>query len=274
MEAARVFLSLPFRTEKTEEEHPECLSVFDSRHMNRFFEALREEVSAAAVDTDGLQVVEIVLGNGSAAHLTADDLSGTVRLIRQMLPVSPHAAVRLTVTPAGFDFYKLSAVKQLQNASIRFELPGLTEERLRAGGYRCTPEKAYQALECCFQNGFRDFSVFLTAEDMPEEEAEATLTKLLAVHPEAILLRSDAEDGFVREVDRILTGEHWTRSGNSWYRDAVPETPRCSIQLGLGPGAVSVFDGTGVRSTRDFDFYCDHAGDFEALVRHAEEEEQ
>ena len=272
MELARVFLSLPFRTEKIEEEHSECLSVFDSRHMNRFFEALKEEVSAAASDANDLQIREIVLGNGSAAHLTADDLRGTVRLILQLLPVSPYATIQLTMTPAGFDFYKLSAVKQLQNATICFELPGLTERSLRAGGYRCSADKAYQALECCFQNGFRYFSVFLTAIDLPEKETDDTLEKILAVHTEAIQPRNDAKLDFVQQVNRILSGQNWIRSGNSWYRDKAPAVPHCSVQIGLGPGAISVFDGIAVRSTSDFDFYCDHAGDFEALVRRAEAE--
>ena len=268
-ETARLFISLPFRTDGIETAYPGCLKTFDARDLDRFLAALDRELRTVAEECDEIQVQEIALGNGSAAHFPADDLTKMIRLIRESFHVSPRARISLTMTPSGFDFYKLSAVRQLGNAAICFELPGLTEETLRSGGYRCSVKKAEDALNCCFQNGFTDFEVSLTEKKLEPEEAERTLQTLLAVHPKKITLRDDAEPDFRQTVDDRLTAAGWSRKDNHWYREAQSSMPRCAVQIGCGPGAVSVFDGVPVKSTADFDFYCAHSDDFEALVKHA-----
>jgi hypothetical protein len=271
-EAARIFLSLPFRTEGQEEEHPGCLKQFDSRHIDRFLEALDKEIGEASQECDDLLVREIVIGNGSVSHLTADDLTQIVHRIRMAFPVSPQAEIRLTVTPSGFDFYKLNAIRQLGNSRICMEFPALSDEVLQAAGYHCSAEKAEKALDCCFQNGFRNYSVFLTADALETEVLEGTLNRCLEAHPKEIILRKDAEDALLQAADRLLSAKGWTAAENRWYREAIPEPVPCSAQIGLGPGAITVFDSTPFQSARDFDFYCSHSDDFEALVRQAETE--
>ena len=271
METARIGVSLPFRAEGPAEEHVGCRKTFDSRDMDRFLTALYREIHEASADCDDLLVREIVFGNGSAAHFTADDLMRMVSEIKKQFHVSPQAVIRFTVTPAGFDFYKLSAIRQMRG-SVCFELPALTDEGLQAGEYHCTAEQAAAALECCFQNGFRQFSVYLTARSMKEKEAEETLKRLLAMHPEAIRLRKDAADPFTDTVNRILEAEGWTRRDHCWTCEAIPDPAPCSVQIGCGPNAVSVFENTALRSTADFEYYCEHADDFEALVRQAEQD--
>ena len=272
-ETARVFISLPFRTDGLEAEHPGCLKSFDARHINRFLSALEREIQSTAEECDDLQVREIVLGNGSAAHFTADDLTGMIRSVRNHFRVSQEVAIRLTMTPSGFDFYKLSAVKQMGNVSICFEIPALTEDSLREGGYHCSAEKASDALNCCFQNGFRAFAVSLSARSLKTEEAESTLKTLLAVHPEEISLQESASSELRQTAESMFSGAGWLRAENNrWYRERIPKQVRCAAQIGCGPNAVSVFDGLAVRTTSDFDFYCDHADDFEALAEHAQTE--
>ena len=164
----------------------------------------------------------------------------------------------------------VSVEEQMRTASICFELPSLTEEGLRAAGYHCSAGKAEAALDCCFQNGFRKFTVFLTAGSLQESETEYTLKKLLAVHPKEITLRGDAEGPLLETTGRLLAQEGWFRAGNHWYREGLPAPLPCAVQIGCGPNAVSVFDHVPVRSTADFDFYCSHSDDFEALVRQAD----
>ena len=84
------------------------------------------------------------------------------------------------------------------------------------------------------------------------------------------MLRADAEEGLFQTADRIMTQSGWTRADHRWVREKLPPPVRCSVQIGCGPNAVSCYDGCAVRSTSDFDFYCDHSDDFEALVRRAE----
>lgn len=270
METAKIYISLPFRVDGPEEDYPGCLKSFDARHMDRFFSALYQEIRLVSEESDDLLVQEIEIGNGSAAHLTADDLTGIIRTIQQQFHVSPKRKIRLTMTPSGFDFYKLSAVRQLGSASIRFEFPSLADENLQTHGYHCSGKQVAAALDTCFQNAFRSFSVFLTAKDLEPEKAEITLRKLLSVHPEEILLRTDAAQPFVRTAENMLSKAGWTQEENHWYRDKVPSLPHCTVQIGCGPGAISIFDGIPVKTTADFDFYCNHAGDFEALVAHAQ----
>ncbi len=267
-EAASVFVSVPFRAEGLDSEHTGCLKTFDSRQIDRFLTALYKEISAVSEECGDLIVREITVGNGSASHLTAEDLTQMIHTIRKQFRVSPQAEIRFHMTPAGFDFFKMNAVRQ-QGASICFELPALTDEGLRASGYRCTAATAKDALESCFQNNFRQFSVFLTARTLGTEEAEQTIKALLPTHPEEIFLREDADEQLKQTVGSVLEQEQWIRKENRWYREAVPKPLRCSVQIGCGPGAVSVFDGAALKSTSDFDFYCDHSDDFEALVQHA-----
>lgn len=271
MEAARIFISLPFRTDGLEKEHPECLKSFDSRHINRFLSALHQEIAAASEECNDLSVREIVMGNGSASHLAADDLTDIIRRIQKHFRVDPQRTIRLTMTPSGFDFYKLAAVRQMRNADICFELPDLTDEGLREAGYHCTGKQALGVLETCFQNAYRDYAVFLTSKNMEAESAEQVLKKILAAHPKEIILSPDAQPPFVNTAACVLAEEGWVRSGLHWVRDRVLPPSRCTVQIGCGPGAISVFDGMPVRTTTDFDFYCDHADDYEALATHAKE---
>ena len=272
MEATKIFISLPFRTDGSEGEHPGCLKSFDSRHINRFITALKKELRTVSEESDDLLVKEIEIGNGSASHLTAEDLTDLIRVIQQSFHIDLKRTIRITMTPSGFDFYKLSAVRQMKNATISFELPDLTDAGLYAAGYHCTGKQAIGALDTCFQNAFHDFAVFLTAKDMETVKAEEILKRILAAHPNEVELRPDAEQRFVRAMERVLAEENWVQSERHWYRDRVPTPVRCTVQIGCGPNAVSVFDHIPVRSTADFDFYCEHSDDYEALVRHAEEE--
>ncbi len=272
MEAARIFVSLPFRVDGLESEHPGCLKSFDSRHLNRFISALYKEISTVSEECDDLLVREIEIGNGSASHLTADDLTNLIRVIQNHFHMDPKRTIRITMTPSGFDFYKLSAIRQMKNATVCFELPDLTDEGLRAAEYHCTGKQAIGALETCFQNAYSDFAVVLTSKKMEAERAENMLKRILATHPKEMVLRTDAAQDYLDVAKRVLTEENWARSKEHWYRDGVPLPSSCTVQIGCGPAAVSIFDHIPVRSTTDFDFYCDHSYDYEALVRHAEGE--
>lgn len=214
-----------------------------------------------------------MIGNGSVSHLTADDLTQIVHRIRTAFPVSQQAEIRLTVTPSGFDFYKLNAIRQMGNSAICMEFPALSDEVLKAAGYHCSVEKAEKALDCCFQNGFRNYSVFLTADVLDAEVLEGTLNRCLEAHPKEIILRKDAEKALLQAADELLSSKGWTGTENRWYREGVPEAVPRSAQIGLGPGAITVFDGTAFQSTMDFDFYCSHSDDFEALVSQKETEQ-
>ncbi len=236
--------------------------------MDRFLAALFRELRGLSEECGNLIVQEIVVGNGSASHLPADDLMRIIRSVRELFHVSPKAGICFHMTPAGFDFFKLNAVRQL-GASICFEIPALTDERLLAGGYHCTAKTAKDALESCFQNSFQHFSVFLSAQTLETAETEQSLKLLLTLHPEEIFLREDADERLKRTVGNVLEQENWIRKENHWYRDTVPDPVHCTVQIGCGPNAVSVFDHAALRSTSDFDYYCDHSEDFEALVQHA-----
>ena len=272
-ENARIFVSLPFRAEGLEAEHPGCLKEFDSRQIDRFLQALEREIGAVSEESEDLLVREIVLGNGSASHFTADDLTRMIRTIRAKFSVHPQCQITFIMTPAGFDFFKLSAIRQMGNTRICFELPSLEEEGLRRGGYNNQPENAQAALDCCFQNGYRRFSVILTEKSMDANEMKRTLSRLLDLHPESIVLQSDIREEILKAGDAVLLPAHWNRFGYGWYRDGMTAALQCTAQIGCGPGAISIFDKTSVKTTDDFEFYCEHSDDFEALVTHQNETE-
>ena len=270
MDPARIFISIPFRIDGKASEHPGCLQTFDSRQINRYLAALEKDIAAAAEDSDDLQIQEIILGNGSACHLTADDLTAVVSLVRKHFSVISHFRFIVHTTPSGFDFYKLSAIRHLGRAIVIFDIPALTDEGLLAAGYHCDCVKAAAALSCCFENGFRDFACSVSAAYSNPEQYASMLRQILSFQPERIILPDHTGAEYVKISDTVPGGSGYLKEGNTWYRDSIPPVSLCRTQIGCGPYSISIFDGTAVRTTADFEYYCDHSDDFEALVTHGQ----
>ncbi len=266
MEPIRLFISLPFLTCGREEDYPLCLRRFRAPELRRYLEALRREIPAAAEGLEDCAVTEVEFGLGSFTHLPPEDLEALYRLIGKHFRLEKHCAVTLQAAPAGFDFFRLNAARHMDQAWLRFLIPSLDAEQLRAAAFG-TPEEALAALEVCYQDNYHRFTCRLSPKYNPTPEIlRASLTGLLAKRPGGFLFDAplgDEERALVRET---LPAEY-RETPQGWLRgDLEPPAPAAG-QVGCGLGAVTRFGDSEARSSTDFDFYCAHSDDFELLVQ-------
>ena len=266
MEDIRLFVSLPFQKDGTERDFPDRIRDFKAPELRRYLRALEEEIVSAAEGLEDCRVRSLEFGTGSFCHIPADDLEELYALIRRHFSLASDLSVTLGATPRGFDFYRLTAARHLNQAMIRFRFPGLDPEQLRERGF-CGPEEILAALEVCFQNGYHRFQCALSPQANPEpERLRDCLAQLLPKGPEAILFDAPltAEQ---RECVQALLEPVFQAGPEGWYRGGRFPAGEPADQIGCGLGAVTCFDGIRVRASTDFAYYCEHAADFESLVQ-------
>jgi hypothetical protein len=265
MDPIRLFISLPFQRDGTAQDYPDCIRDFRAPELNRYLGALREEIVSAAEGLEDCQVTELVFGVGSFCHIPSDDLEKLYQLIGERFRLSRRVDVTLQAAPRGFDFFRLTAAKHLNQALIRFLTPSLDEDALRKAGF-CAAEEIRGALDVCFQAGYRRFCCVVSPSWNPTPELlRHTLSGLLQTGPCGFCF----DGGLSGEQRRIVSetlGEAYRETPEGWFLPGfVP--PHAGIdQIGCGLAAVTQVGEVRVQASSDLDFYCAHAADFEALV--------
>lgn len=266
MEAIRLFVSLPFQKDGTAQDDPDCIRSFRSPELNRYLAALQREIPAAAEGLEDCVVTELQFGLGSFCHIPADDLEALYQCIRDAFTVSRSVTVRLRATPRGFDFYRLTAARHLNEAVIDFLTPTLDEEALARLNF-APAAQTLAALEVCFQAGYHRFSCTVSPLHNPTAPIlRDTLSRLLPKRPGAFLFDaplSAEQAALVRE----LLSESYEERGGGWFLPGFQLPHEPLEQIGCGLGAVTELEGVRVKTSTDLDYYCEHADDFEALVQ-------
>lgn len=271
MEPLKLNIAVPFRLDGNPEEHPGCLKQFNALDIRAYLDALEKDIIAASADAEDFQVLEIEFTNGSFTHLGTGSLQRIADCIKTHFNVHPKVKYTLCATPSGLDFFTLTEAKQLGSSSIVIDCPAITEAGLKAAGFNCTADAAITALDSAFQNGFRNFTVVLSpALYRSESDLVQTIKTLLTKNPAAIAFSAPLSRGFASAAEYFLAPTGYARVGKTdeWRRGEVPLRRHYPNQIGCGPYALSVFDDQAIRSTADFEFYCAHSDDFEALVTH------
>lgn len=269
MEPVKINVSVPFRADGTAEDHPGCIRSFSNAEINAYMDAIEKEIASAAVDADEYQVHEIDFTNGSITHLGMDAPKKLMKIIRSSFQVIDKAKITLRATPSALDFFTLNVMRQLGCSHLTIELPTLEEDGLKAAGYVTDRKRCIEALDSCFQNGFRKFGCeldpkyFISADGL-----RVTLTEILARKPQSISFACAPHEEYQAIISQLLSCAGYVpgKSPDTWFNPAEPAGRSFRNQLGFGPYAISVFDGQAVRTTGDFDFYLAHSDDFEALV--------
>ena len=250
MEAIRLFVSLPFQKDGTAQDCPDCIRSFKAPELNRYLTALQREIPSAAEGLEDCLVTELQFGVGSFCHIPADDLEALYQLIRDSFPVSRTVSVRLLATVRGFDFYRLTAAKHLNEAVIEFLTP-----------------TTLAALEVCFQAGYHRFSCTVSPLHNPTEPIlRDTLSRLLTKRPGAFFFDAPLSGEQAALVRELLSGTYEERDGG-WLLPGFPLSHEQMDQIGCGLGAITAVEGARVKASTDLDYYCEHAEDFEALVQ-------
>ncbi len=269
MEPLKLSISIPFRVDGKSEEHPGCVRPKTAPQINRYLRALEKEIIASSEDMEDYQVQEIAFELGSFTHLGNDDPKKILQLIKEHYSVNPEPTITLNATPSALNFYRLVAIKQLKSAKIRLEVPSLDPLGLSKAGFETTAEEVQQALDCCFQNGFRELEILISPSVQPSDEAFANvLTATANIHPYKISFDTTPTDEQYRLAVRILTAKGMIEKNGAFYSEEPGYQRHIPEQLGCGLAAVSIMEGVAITSTDDFDFYCDHSEDYEALVTH------
>lgn len=268
MDNIRLFLSLPFQRDGNAADYPDCVKQFRARELDRYLQALRAEIVSAAEGLEDCLVTELECGVGSFCHIPSDELEALFDLVRRHYRLSPHAAVSLRAAPSGFDFYRLTAAKHLNEARIDFLTPCLDDDRLAELGF-CKAEAILNALDVCFQAGYHRFTCLLSPRcHSIAEELGASAASLAQKKPGAI--RFDAPlTPEEREAVASALGGSYHPDGDAWLREGFSLARDESLdQIGCGLAAVSKAGETLVKATADFDFYCEHSTEFELLIEH------
>ena len=271
MEPIRINIAVPFRVDGKAEEHPGCLRKFDARDIRRYLDALKAEIDACEEETESYLVQEIAFINGSYTHLGQDDPKKICGWIGERFRVSPNAHIRLQATPSALNFFTMNAARQLGNSLIALELPALSEKGLSDAGFVCNVKNAEAAMDSCFQNGCRSFGCVISPHCCGSAETlRTTLAAVLARHPAELRFSPALSDAELAETAPLLeaAGYQTQFPKEIWCREAPVLRRKYLTEIGFGPYAFSLFDGTPIRTTADFDFYCSHSADFEALVTH------
>ena len=266
MEAIRLFVSLPFQKDGTAQDCPDCIRSFKAPELNRYLTALQREIPSAAEGLEDCLVTELQFGVGSFCHIPADDLEALYQLIRDSFPVSRTVSVRLLATGRGFDFYRLTAAKHLNEAVIEFLTPTLDEEELIRLGFG-PAEQTLAALGVCFQAGYHRFSCTVSPLHNPTEPIlRDTLSRLLTKRPGAFFFDAPLSGEQAALVRELLSGTYEERDGG-WLLPGFQLPHGQMDQIGCGLGAITAVEGARVKASTDLDYYCEHSEDFEALVQ-------
>lgn len=271
MEPLKLNIAVPFRLDGTSEEHPGCLKHFTAYNIRSYLDALEADIAASSLETEDFQVTEIEFVNGSFTHLGTGSLKRIADCIKKHFNVHPNVKYILGATPSGLDFFTLTEAKQLGNSSIVIDCPAVTDAGLKAAGFNCSADAALTALDSAFQNGFHRFAVVISPALCPNSSSLVqTVKTVLSKNPAQVRFATSLEGEFASAAEYFLVPLGYRRAGKSdiWYRGDAPEFKYFPNQIGCGPHAMSVFDGQGIFTTADFDFYCAHSSDFEALVTH------
>ena len=265
MDSIRLFISLPFQRDGIAREYPDCIRDFRAPELNRYLHALREEIASAAEGLEDCQVSELVFGVGSFCHIPSDDLEALYDLIGKSFRLSRRVDVSLQAAPRGFDFFRLTSAKHLNQAMIRFLTPSLDAEALREAGF-CQAEEIIEALDVCFQAGYHRFCCVVSPARNPTPELfRRTLSGLLQKGPCGFCFDGGLSEEQRRIVSETLGGAYRETLEGWFLPGSVP--PHAAIdQIGCGLASVTQVGEVRVQASSDLDFYCAHAADFEALV--------
>ena len=269
MEQLSLFICLPFQKDGTEAAFPGRVRDFRAPELDRYLEALEREIRSAGAGTEDCEVASLCFGFGSFCHIPADSLTALYSLVSSCFRLSREAAVSLCASPRGFDFFRLSAAKQLHQAQIRFLTPCIQDEGLREAGFG-TAADLLAALDVCFQAGYHRFVCVVSPACHPTEASLAeTLTALLQKSPEGIVFDAPLSAVQRESAARILA-PRYTEGPTGWFLPGREPARAPEEQIGCGLGAVTRLGGITVRNTTDFDFYCEHAEDFELIAKPTE----
>ena len=266
MDPVRLFISLPFQRDGNAQDYPDCIRLFKAPELNRYLSALREEIASAAEGLEDCLVTELVFGVGSFCHIPADDLEALYRLIGEHFQLSAKVKVTLQAAPRGFDFYRLTAARHMNQALIHFLTPSLYEDALREAGF-CPAGELLAALEVCFQNGYHRFCCVVSPKRNPTPGSlRATLTGLLEKGPCGFCFDAPLNVGERQLVAETL-GESYRETPEGWFLPGSAQSAAQIDQIGCGLAAVTQVGEVRVKASADLDFYCAHATDFESLVQ-------
>lgn len=269
MEPLKLSIAIPFRKDGNPSENPGCINAFDANVIHTYISALNAEISVAAEETGDYQVQEIEFINGSFTHLGNEDIAKIIAKVKEHFNVSSKVRIFVGATASGFDFYKLAAIKPVGDVTLVFDTPTTDEEGLLKAGFTSSRDTMLDALDSCFHNGFRKFICVADPKyNYNSDVFRQTVIDLLLRKPYGICFRSEPEEEFMNAVSAVFENHGYIRNSFGWFVDDTPFIRKFNIQIGCGPYTVSLFDDNAIRSTPDFEFYCDHSTDFEALVTH------
>ncbi|WP_296012497.1 coproporphyrinogen III oxidase [uncultured Adlercreutzia sp.] len=275
---------VPLITRKADWDGRELVEGWDSARAHRYMEALKREVAANAGEFGDCRVTAIRWGGGIASMANAQDIAEVMRLVRSGFAVADEAPVSLEAAIANISGASMPFLKRAGVTRFDFEMMSLFPKGYSLVNTRENLGDLPVICDYFLHAASRDnlgIVLLYGYEGTDGENFRRSVVEFLrtpAVHlrlvraagpkaaddgiAEAQLARARAilaEGGFVEYApgtfakpgfeDPVLVAE-WDRAP----------------QIGFGLGALTRCEGAESLTTRDFETYVAHSGDFARIT--------
>lgn len=283
-----VKFEVPFMVKRADWDGRSLIEGWDSTRMHCYLDALQREVAANADEFGDCRVTAVRWGGGLASLANAQEVSDTMRLVRDRYnvakgaPVSMEAAIsnisgasmpffrRAGITRFDFEMMSLfpkgfALVNKLDNLG---DLPVVCDYFLHAVDRNNLGLVLLSGYEATDRDNFRRSVVEVL-------RTPAVHVRLMRASGEQVLSPEEtaAQEKAAREI--LCEGGFIEYLPNTFakpgFEDPVlkTETTGCEGLIGFGLGAVTRLDGVASTNTSDLERYCAGAGNFAAITESA-----
>lgn len=306
MQDVVIQLNVPLCLRREEWDGRPLVEGWNSARAHEYMLALRRELAANADEFADCRIVAVRWGGGIASMANAQDVSDTMRFLREHYAVAPDAPVTLeasisNISGASMPFFKRAGVtrfdfEMMQLTPMAFsrvngtdhlgDLDLVADYFLKAYATDLLGMVLLYGSGTADPNGFRQsVTAFLCSKASHLRLVRAEGPRALDDGEAASQLAAAAERleeaGFRQyeplhfarhgKEDRFaqLTGGHYGDGGLVGGREEALECIKVPV-LAFGLGAETIVDGARTRNTGDFGLYCAYSGDFAAITESVE----
>lgn len=279
--------------------------------MDRYFDALVKEITAAANVCQDRWVKSIFFGGGTPSFPESELICNILRLIRSSFNLEKDCEISIEVNPASAIYDKLVSFKEAGFNRLSIGAQSLNDDELKKLGRLHDSRTFVETFENARRAGFGNINIDVMSA-LPDQSLSSymeTLRKVVELAPEHISAYSliveegtpffdielnlpdeDTDRAMYHETKRYLKEHGYHRYEISNYaRDVSAENAgegsfcgnyECAHNkvywqrgnyLGLGLGAASMVDNVRWSNTRDFRRYVEFASDMSFIRENHEE---
>lgn len=164
----------------------------DTKEIERYVEALIDEIKAYKARTLNDRVVTVFLGGGTPSVLSGSQMKRIFDALRETFDLAETAEITVEANPGTVTYEKLTAYRKAGVNRISFGLQSANNEELKCLGRIHTFEEFLESYKLARTCGFQNINVDLISAipNQTAEQFEQSLKKILQLQPEHISVYS------------------------------------------------------------------------------------